>query len=128
MKPHTQRTVQAARQLIEQHRFGAFITGVIGLAIVLVLISMRLYYSSDAFRLDLSRPEYVELRSEITKGSETKDAFEAQGSVDEVVLDDFLRRYNTEADKVLKAKAFANDVLSDEQLGLSGSSEQPAAE
>ena len=96
--------------------------------IVLVLISMRLYYSSDAFRLDLSRPEYVELRSEITKGSETKDAFEAQGSVDEAVLDDFLRRYNTEADKVLKAKAFANDVLSDEQLGLSGSSEQPAAE
>ena len=115
-------------QLIEQHRFAAFITGVIGLAIVLVLISMRLYYSSDAFRLDLSRPEYVELRSEITKGSETKDAFEAQGSVDEAVLDDFLRRYNTEADKVLKAKAFANDVLSDEQLGLSGASEQPAAE
>ena len=118
MNPKAVKSTEHVRQFVEQHRFGVFIGGVISLAIVLVVISMWLYYSSDAFRLDLSRPEYMELRSEITKGSETKDAFEAQGAIDDEVLDDFLRRYKVEASKALDAKAFSNDVLSDEQLGI----------
>lgn len=35
----------------------------------------------------------------------------------------FLKRYSAESDKALNAKAFSNDVLSDEQLGLSGTAE-----
>lgn len=116
--------IQRIHVFVDRHRFGVFIGGVVALAMILVTVSMWLYYSSDAFRLDLSRPEYMELRSEITKGTETKDAFEAQGSIDEDVLNDFLTRYTKEADKALKAKAFSNDVLSDEQLGLHESSDQ----
>lgn len=123
MNPQLTSPTQRIKRLIDQHRFGVFISSVILLAVLLVMVSMWLYYSSDAFRLDLSRPEYMELRSEINKGAEKKDAFEAQGAINDEVLEDFLKRYSAESDKALNAKAFSNDVLSDEQLGLSGTAE-----
>lgn len=118
-----QKPIEHLQKFVNKHRFSVFITGVVSLAVFLVLISMKIYYSSDAFRLDLSRPEYMELRSEINKGTESKDAFDSQGPIDDQVLDDFLKRYNSESDKVTKTKAFSNDVLSDSQLGIGATSE-----
>ena len=124
MKPFLLNTFSRVQNFIDQRRFLVFITGVCLLAIMLVAISMRLYYSSGSFRLDLSRPEYTELRSEISKGSEGKNGFDTQGPINEQVLDEFLNLYKTEAKKVTKTKAFSSDVLSDEQLGLTGSANQ----
>lgn len=47
--------------------------------------------------------------------------FEAQGEVTGKVLDDFLQKYKQEEKKADGARAFASDVLSDDQLGVSGS-------
>lgn len=117
-------STERLQKFVNTHKFSVFITGVVGLAVVLVMISMKIYYSSDAFRLDLSRPEYIELRSEINKGTESKDMFDSQGPVDDQVLEDFLKQYKAESDKVTDAKAFSNDVLSDNQLGIDATSEQ----
>ena len=52
------------------------------------------------------------------RDKKTDDTFDTQGAVDAATLDDFLGRYQEEADKALKADAYGTDVLSNEQLGI----------
>lgn len=108
--------------LITQYKLPTMVLGVIAVSIVLVGISMHLYYSSDAFRVDLSRPDYVPYRAQIDNSNDhNRDMFEAQGEVTGNVLDSFLQKYKQEEKKADGARAFASDVLSDDQLGISGS-------
>lgn len=112
---------QMAR-LIMQHKLPTMVISVIVVSIVLVGISMHLYYSSDAFRVDLSRPDYVPYRAQIDNSNDhNRDMFEAQGEVTGKVLDDFLQKYKQEEKKADGARVFASDVLSDDQLGIGGS-------
>ena len=77
---------------------------------------------SPMFRVDLSRPDYVPYRAQIdNSNNHNRDMFEAQGEVTGKVLDDFLQKYKQEEKKADGARAFASDVLSDDQLGVSGS-------
>ena len=108
-------------RLIMQHKLPTMVVSVIVVSIVLVGISMHLYYSSDAFRVDLSRPDYVPYRAQIdNSNNHNRDMFEAQGEVTGKVLNDFLQKYKQEEKKADGARAFASDVLSDDQLGISG--------
>ncbi|MDO4780987.1 MAG: hypothetical protein Q4A34_01145 [Candidatus Saccharibacteria bacterium] len=106
------------RQYIAERKLPVFIAGAIGAAVVMVIISMKIYYASDAFRLDLSRPEHVSIREKIDRAPASTDGFAAEGDVNAAVLDDFLQQYRKEADKATKVPVFGNDVLSDKQLGL----------
>ena len=107
--------------LITQYKLPTMVLSVIAVSIVLVGISMHLYYSSDAFRVDLSRPDYVPYRAQIDNSNDhNRDMFEAQGEVTGNVLDSFLQKYKQEEKKADGARAFAGDVLSDDQLGSSG--------
>lgn len=110
--------MRPAKQLIQQYRLPSFIVGVIVLAILMMVVSMSIYYLSGAYRLDLSRPEYTALRSQIRQDATTVEEFPAQGAVDGAVLEDFLLRYKKEADGLIELKAFSIDVLSDENLGI----------
>ena len=107
--------------LITQYKLPTMVLSVIAVSIVLVGISMHLYYSSDAFRVDLSRPDYVPYRAQIDNSNDhNRDMFEAQGEVTDKVRDNFLQKYKQEEKKADGARAFASDVLSDDQLGISG--------
>ena len=81
------------------NKFAVFIGSTILVSVLLVSISMFVYYQSDAYRLDLSRPEYTARRSEISK-----------------TIKEFLKLYDDEAKGIAKTKAFSNDVLSDKEL------------
>lgn len=105
-------------RLVMRYKLPAFLVAVILVALALVLVSVKIYYNSGAFQLDLSRPEYQSVRSQINKDQKNLKSFDSQGEITDKVLDDFLKLYIEESDKVLQAKAFSNDVLSDEQLGL----------
>lgn len=107
------------KHLIMRYKLPTFLIAVISLAFILVSISMSIYYSSGAFQLDLSRPEYKSVRSQIAKDSKLTDKqFDTQGEISERVLDQFLDMYKEKSDKLIEAKAFSSDVLNDEQLGL----------
>ena len=109
-------------KLAMQHKLLTMVISVIVVSIMLVGISMHLYYSSDAFRVDLSRPDYVPYRAQIDNSNDhNRDMFEAQGEVTGKVLNDFLQKYKQEEKKADGARAFASNVLSDDQLGVSGS-------
>lgn len=101
-----------------RYKLPVFLGAAIALAIILVMISMTVYYRSGAYQLDLSRPEYKAVRSQIEPSKKANYGFDAQGQVDEQVLDEFLDKYQLETDKALAADAFSADVLSNEQLGI----------
>ena len=98
-------------ELIHRHKLPAFLVAVVILAGVLVVISVSVYYRSGAYQLDLSRPEYKDVRSQIEKDKKVNDLFDAQGPVDEATLNDFLKQYQEEADKALEADAFGTEPL-----------------
>lgn len=106
------------KALIERYRLPTFLLGAMLIAIVMVVISMYAYHISGAAQLDLSRPEYTAIRSQIEADSKDSDTFSAQGLVTDEVLEEFLVKYKEQAAKIIEVDAFSNDVLSDEQLGL----------
>ena len=106
------------KRFVERYRLPVFLTVAIGIAAVLVVVSVRVYYVSGAAQLDLSRPEYMTVRSQIAVDEKNKKLFDTQGEVTDAVLEDFLKQYKENASKVLDANAFSADVLSDEELGI----------
>lgn len=108
------------KELFCRYKFVTFIGLAIMASVILVSISMFVYYKTDAYRLDLSRPEYTSRRNQISKDANEKThEFDTQGQVNSATLKDFLNMYDKEADSARKVKAFSNDVLSDKELGLS---------
>lgn len=107
------------RAAIEKYRLATFLLVVVILAVVMVLVSVNVYYRSGAYQLDLSRPEYRSVRSQIEPDRKVSDDdFQASGAMSDEVLRDFLEKYQIEADRAVKADAFSADVLGDDQLGL----------
>ena len=107
------------KDVICANKLVVFVGGAIGVSSLLVAASMWVYYQSDAYRLDLSRPEYKSRRAEISKDTkEESHNFSAQGPVNEKTIDEFLRAYTKESKDVLELEAFSNDVLSDKNLGI----------
>lgn len=107
------------KDLLCQYKFVTFIGLTITISVFLVLVAMFTYYKTDAYRLDLSRPEYSSRRKQISKDTNEKSReFDAQGQVNQGTLKDFLDVYGKEVENVSKIKAFSNDVLSDKELGL----------
>lgn len=107
------------KKCIERHRLVVFVAMAMLVASLLVAISMRIYYTSDAFRLDLSRPAYESRRSEINQDSKEKNnTFDAQGLVDKKVLNEFLTMYDDESKDALQRNAFNSEVLGDKELNI----------
>ena len=98
------------------HRFLVLVVGALAVALVFVSIAMTIYENSDAARLDLSHPDYRDLRSEIY--IEKAEDFSSSGPVNQEVLEDFEEQFNDSARRVLGADAFHGDVLSDQTLDI----------
>ena len=106
------------RQRVMDHKLPAFIAGSVLLAVVLVTLSMFIYYASGASRLDLSRPEYKSMRSKIDQGKALDEGFAAQGEITKSTIDEFMKLYKAEAAKTTSSQNFAVDALSDSNLGI----------
>lgn len=105
--------------MIREYSLATFIAGVIFTSMLMVAISMNIYYESDAYRLDLSHPEYASRRSEIVRAADQKSTeFSAEGPIDNKTIDEFMGLYDAEAKRIVKTQPFANDVLKDKELGV----------
>lgn len=94
-----------------------FIGGSLIMAFVLVLIGMALYESSGAAQLDLSRPGYNLVRSEVNQ-SNAFEGFPADGPVTRDVLDEFQELYEKQVKPVTGKDAFSSAVLDDSALNI----------
>lgn len=95
-----------------------FIGGSIVIAIILVVISMALYASSGAAQLDLSRPGYTSVQSQLDQSDGSFESFPATGSVDKKVIDEFQKQYQKQIKPVNGTDAFNASALDPQSLGI----------
>ena len=113
--------VLEARELSrwQRHKFIVLVGLVIGIAIVLVLISLRLYITSGAIQLDLSRPGYQGTAVEEEEATVNDfERFPSSGSLDGASIEEFRRLYNERLEEVTAVDSFGGDVMSDAALGI----------
>lgn len=105
-------------EIIQRHRLVYAVTGAIGIGLLLTVISMSLYISSGASRLDLSRPGYEKVRTQVTE-DDGDESFSANGPMNESVVDDFQKLFTKHRDNLNASDDFDSTVIDDAQLRLS---------
>lgn len=103
--------------LIERHRITYGVIGALLIAMLLTAISMALYVSSGASRLDLSRPGYERVRSDVQRTDED-EAFSASGPMSSAVADDFQARFSKHRDVLKKLDTYGTNALDDTELQI----------
>ena len=111
--------VKEARKLNrwERHKFMVLVIITIVISLFLVMISLRLYASSGAAQLDLSRPGYKSVRDQVSRPADV-DYFPSTGSIDQEALNNFRVLYDKQAGEVTAHSSFGGDVMSDQALGF----------
>jgi len=107
----------------DKHSFLLFISFSIFIASVVVAISMSMYNGSGAAQLDLSRPGYKSVRSQVTAADIDYKNFSGTGKIDKGIISDFKSLYAEQVQRVKIVDAFGGDPLSADALGISAPSE-----
>ncbi len=100
-----------------QARIVLFVGSSIVIALVLVSVSMALYASSGAAQLDLSRPGFQAVQSQVERSSTFK-SFPASGKVDNETIEQFKALYEEQVKQVTANDAFNPSVLDEHTLGI----------
>lgn len=106
--------------VIARHRITYGVVGALAIGMLLTAVSLALYVSSGASRLDLSRPGYEHVRSEVQQDTD-KDTFSSTGAIDETVVKDFRSRLDRHRDTLSKLDTYGTDALDDDQLQIAPS-------
>jgi hypothetical protein len=110
----------------EKHRFLLMVGASIIIALLLVAVSMKLYESSGAAQLDLSRPGYEHVSEKVAQ-SEVFKGFPATGEINQETIDEFRAMYAKRAIQATNVDSFGGDVMSDAALSIDESATtQPA--
>ncbi len=104
-----------------RHRYFVLIFSTIFVALVLVGISMWMYYASGAVQLDLSRPGYSSVAKQVTDDENTFTVYSSTGPVNSQSINQFQQLYSQQAKNAEGVDAFGGDPLSNGALGLPGS-------
>ena len=106
------------RSFWDRHRFLLLVLISIIIAAVLVVISMMMYLRSGASQLDLSRPGYQGVQSQVERGDDLQN-YATTGSVDKESIEEFKKLFKEQADKANAVDAFSGDPLRPATLGIS---------
>lgn len=101
----------------DKHRFLLLVFIAIVISAVLVGISMALYINSGASQLDLSRPGYQSVQSQVERGDDVQN-YATTGPVNQESIDEFKRLFKAQADKAKVIDAFSGDPLRPSALGI----------
>ena len=102
----------------DQHRYLLLIAVSISLAMFLVGVSMALYASSGAAQLDLSRPGYSAVTSQVLKNNNDFEDYSSSGDINKTSIDEFRVLYERQATKAKAVDAFRGDPLDPAALEL----------
>ncbi len=104
--------------------FGIFLA--ITFALLMTVASMALYIVGGTAKLDLSRPGYESVRSQIRQDDGYNDDFSSTGEINKDVIKDFLKMYDSEAKSLGQYDDFDRDILGDSQIGLTAEQVSPS--
>lgn len=105
------------RKIVESHRITFGVILALLIALVLTSISMALYISSGASRLDLSRPGYESARNEVVRSTDS-ETFSATGPMNTSVANDFQNRFTRHRDTLNKLDTYGTSALDDTELQI----------
>jgi hypothetical protein len=108
----------------ERHKFMLLVGITILTALFLVWIAMGLYRSSGAAQLDLSRPGYKSVQSQVSK-DDAFNGYPSTGAMNKAALDQFRELYTKRAAQATGVDSFGGSVMTDEALGLDDPSTPP---
>ncbi len=98
-----------------QQKFFWMIVFSVVISVVMTAVSLRLYVTSGAAQLDLSRPGYESVRTELDQND--IQTFEGTGVISEETITQFKKLYE-EQNKKTRSNQFASKALSNPDLGL----------
>ena len=108
---------RSIRQVLGAHQFACFITLCVVIAGVMTVISLELYRRSGAMKLDMSRPGYEKVRTEVEKSSDDQP-YDSSGALTDEALQDFENRVKKYQDELDNLGQYDNSIISDESLNL----------
>jgi hypothetical protein len=79
---------------------------------------MYIYYDSGAAQLDLSRPGYKDVRTQVVTNDSDLQDYSSAGSINQSTISDFKSLYAKQATKIETVDAFGGDPLNQDTLGL----------
>lgn len=103
-----------------RHRLALLLVGTVLTAIILTVVSMIIYNSTGAAQLDLSRPGYRSVSSQI-ESTDDIDGFSSSGPVNKDTIQNFITSYDKQAAKAKAVDAFNGDPLNPEVLEFGNS-------
>lgn len=109
----------------QKHRFMLMVGCSIIIALMLVAVAMKLYASSGAAQLDLSRPGYEHVSERVAQ-TEVFKGFPSSGDIDQQAFDDFREMYSKRATQATAVNSFGGDVMSDAALSIDPPLTDPA--
>lgn len=112
-----QLAIRRLRQFFIDHRFALFVVSCIIVAIVMTGISLVLYQRSGAMKLDMSRPGYESVRTEVEKSNDDQP-YSSSGAFDDEVIQDFENRIDKYRDELNNMGDYDNASITDESLNL----------
>ena len=83
--------------------------------------SLVIYKKSGAYRFDLSRPGYEDVRAEVKNDDDELAPYPTSGPLNAKAIQDFRDRYNKITESLDKMNDFDVEVLNDENLGFEDS-------
>ena len=113
-------TWERIQRVVQRHRMVYGIVAALLIALLLTTISMALYVSSGASRLDLSRPGYERVRTDVQHDDE-EPTFSATGPMSSAVADDFQARFTKHREALSKLDTFGTNALDDTELQIAPS-------
>lgn len=84
-------------------------------------ISLKLYQMSGAIQLDMSRPGYEKVRSQVEKEADDKP-FDSAGKIDDKAVKDFDGRIDKYQEELKKLGNFDPTIIDDSNLGINDDS------
>lgn len=110
--------IDRVTKYVTEHRFGCFIAICLVVSAVMTGISLKLYQMSGAIQLDMSRPGYEKVRTQVEKDVDDKP-FDSNGKLDKKATTDFEQRINKYQNELKNLNNFDSSVIDDSNLGIS---------
>lgn len=99
-----------------QHRFLVLIGLTIVISLVLVAVGLVIYNVSGAAQLDLSRPDYKSVSSQVVDDVDIIDDYSSTGAINTVTITQFKELFDEQATSASAIDAFGGDPLDPEVL------------
>lgn len=125
--PPFTRLRRLVRKVIRGPKLPLALTAAILLSIVLTCISVAWYSLDGSSKLDLSRPGYEQVRTQVLS-NDTQKTYDTTSPVTKSAIDSFTTEYDSRSKELQSYGSFSDGTLDDNNIQLSAPSDNSATQ